>query len=183
MQAKNADLYEVIEFRKTAAYGLIFLARRMFEYGEAHFQSLHVYLKDTWGDLAAVTSDILFPFDFSETDIERIKLDSYRAVVGTELFAVAKERMGDLWPDKGFIEHDRYDDCKAALQEVKDQICEERAEYEDYWPFDYSLSYKFIHWNGSLKPDNLMTRVYPPTHDDFRQLGRKVVVPSPEGHL
>lgn len=47
--------------------------------------------------------------------------------------------MGDLWPDKGFIEHERYGDCKAALAEVKGQILEqlvetdeERAEYEPY---------------------------------------------------
>jgi hypothetical protein len=56
MHAKNPGLYQVVEFRKTAAYGLIFLAHRMFEYGEAHFQSLLVDLKDTWEDLPGVTS-------------------------------------------------------------------------------------------------------------------------------
>ncbi|KAL4738465.1 kinase-like domain-containing protein [Aspergillus similis] len=144
MHVKNPDLYRVIEFRKTAAYGLIFLAHRMlFEYGEAHFQSLLVDLKDTWMDLPAITSDTPFPFDFSEADIERIKMDSNAAVAGTELVAEVKERMGDLWPDKGFIEHERYDDCKAALHEVKGMIMEqlaetdeEKAEYERYWPFD-----------------------------------------------
>lgn len=47
MHAKNPDLYKVVEFRKTPAYGLIFLARRIFEYGEAHFQSLLVDLEHT----------------------------------------------------------------------------------------------------------------------------------------
>ncbi|KNG89207.1 hypothetical protein ANOM_002539 [Aspergillus nomiae NRRL 13137] len=143
MHVKNPDLYRVVEFRKTAAYGLIFLAHRMFEYGEAHFQSLLVDLKDTWADLPAVTSDIPFPFDFSEADFEHIKLDSDGAVAGTELVAEVKGRMGDLWPDKGFIEHERYDDCKAALHEIEDQILEhlaetdeERAEYERHWPFE-----------------------------------------------
>ncbi|GAQ04126.1 hypothetical protein ALT_1447 [Aspergillus lentulus] len=143
MHAKNPDLYRVVEFRKTAPFGLIFLAHRMFEYGEAHFQSLLVDLKDTWADLPAVTSDVSFPFEFSEADIERIKRDSDDAVAGTELVAAVKERMGDLWPDKGFIEHERYDTCKAALDEIKGQILEqlaetdeERAEYERYWPFE-----------------------------------------------
>jgi hypothetical protein len=115
----------------------------MFEYGEAHFQSLLVHLKDRWADLPTVNSDIRFPFDFSEENFERIKLDSGGAVAGTELVAEVKERMGDLWPDKGFIEHERYDDCKAALHEVKGQILEllaetdeEKAEYERYWPFE-----------------------------------------------
>jgi hypothetical protein len=143
MRAKNPDLYRVVEFRKTPAYGLIFLAQRMFEYGEAHFQSLLVDLKDTWADLAAVDDGVPFPFEFLEEDIERIKLDSDGAVAGTELVAEVKESMGDLWPDKGFIDHERYDDCKAALQEVKGQILEqlaeteeEETEYERYWPFE-----------------------------------------------
>ena len=141
MHAKNPDLYRVVEFRKTATYGLIFLAHRMFEYGDAHFQSLLVDLKDTW--TASVSSNVPFPFDFSEADFERIKLDSESAGAGTELVAEIKERMGDLWPDKGFIEHERYDECKAALYEAKIQILEqlaetdeEKAEYNRYWPFE-----------------------------------------------
>ncbi|GAD96739.1 phosphotransferase enzyme family protein [Paecilomyces variotii No. 5] len=143
MLSKNPELYRAVEFRKTAAFGLIFLAHRMFEYGEAHFQSLLVDLKDTWADLPAVTSDTPFPFNFSEEDIERIKLDSDCAVAGTELVTEVKERLGDLWPDKGFMEHERDDEFRAALHEIKDQILEqlaesdeEKAEYERYWPFE-----------------------------------------------
>ncbi|KAG0160883.1 kinase-like domain-containing protein [Penicillium digitatum] len=143
MQTNNPDLYRAVEFRKTAAYGLIFLAHHMFEYGEAHFLSLLVDLKDTWTELPGITSEIPFPFDFSETDLERIKLDSDDAVAGTELVSEVKEKIGDLWPDKGFIEYEQCEDCKAALDEVKDQILEqlaeseeEKAEYKRYWPFE-----------------------------------------------
>lgn len=143
MQAKSPHLYRAVEFRKTAAYGLIFLAHRMFEYGEAHFLSLLVDLKDTWADFPGVTSDTPLPFDFSEMDIEHIKLDSDDAIAGTELVSEVKEEMGNLWPDKGLIEHERYDECKAALDEVKGQIWEqlaetdeEKAEYQRYWPFE-----------------------------------------------
>lgn len=68
----------------------------MIEYGEAHFQSLLVDLKDSWAVLPAVTSNIPFPFDFPEADFEHIKLDSDGAVAETELVAEVKERMGDL---------------------------------------------------------------------------------------
>ncbi|KKK15453.1 hypothetical protein ARAM_005771 [Aspergillus rambellii] len=78
-----------------------------------------------------------------KADIERIKLDSDAAVAGTDLVLEVKESLGDLWPDKGFIEHAQYDDCKAALDNVKCQILEqlaeteeEKAKYERYWPFD-----------------------------------------------
>ncbi|PYH81655.1 phosphotransferase enzyme family protein [Aspergillus uvarum CBS 121591] len=144
MHTKNPDLYRVVEFTRTAAYGLIFLTHRMFEYGEALFQSLLVDLQDTWTDLPAVgDANTPFPFDFLEADIERIKMDSNSAVAETKLVTEVKESTGDLWPDKGFIEHERYDDCKAALDEVKGLILEqlaetdeEKAEYERYWPFE-----------------------------------------------
>lgn len=91
------NVYRVVEVRKTAAYGLIFLAHRLFEYGEAHFQSLLVDLKDTWRDIPAVTNGTpSFPFEFSETDLEQIKQASNAAVAGTELVTEVKERIGDL---------------------------------------------------------------------------------------
>ncbi|EED22325.1 hypothetical protein TSTA_095740 [Talaromyces stipitatus ATCC 10500] len=81
--------------------------------------------------------------DIEKGPYERIKQDSDDAVAGTEPVVEAKETMGDLWPDKGFIEHEHYDDCKAALREVKAQILEQladndkkRAEYKRYWPFE-----------------------------------------------
>ncbi|CAG8189256.1 unnamed protein product [Penicillium olsonii] len=141
MHAKNPDLYQLVEFRKTTAYGLIFLAYRMFEYGEAHFQSLMVDLKDTWTD-APASNGVPFPFTVSEADIGRIKVDCAGAVAGTELVSEVKERMGELWPDKGFAEHERYHDCKAALQQIKSETIEqldeteEKAEYEQCWPFE-----------------------------------------------
>ncbi|KAJ5896137.1 uncharacterized protein N7473_005536 [Penicillium subrubescens] len=80
---------------------------------------------------------------FSEEELKGIKQDNDGAGAGTELVGEVKERMGDLWPDKGFIEHERYEDCKDALQEVKDMILEqlaetveEKAEFERYWPFE-----------------------------------------------
>ncbi|EFE36904.1 uncharacterized protein ARB_04431 [Trichophyton benhamiae CBS 112371] len=142
MQAKNPELYAAVEFRKTAPYGLIFLAHRMFEYGEAHFESLLADLKDTWPDLPAVPGNKPFPFDFSKEEYERIKTSSDNAVAATDLVTEVKEQLGDLWPDKGFIEHDRFDECKSALEDVRLQILEqlaqseeERAEFDRHWPF------------------------------------------------
>lgn len=143
MHAKNPDLYRAVKFRKTTAWALICLAHRMFEYGEALFHGLLVELKDTWAELPAVTGDIPFPFNFSDADYERIQVDSDGAVAGTELVTEVKEQLGDLWPDTGLIEHELYDECKAALDEVKSLMLEqlfetdeERAEFERWWPFD-----------------------------------------------
>ncbi|RAH53223.1 phosphotransferase enzyme family protein [Aspergillus piperis CBS 112811] len=141
-RAKNPALYRAIEFRKTPAYRLIFLAHRMFEYGEAHFMSLLVDMKDHWGDLPD-TGDVPFPFEFTDAEIERIKVACDGAVAGTELVDGVKEQLGGLWPDKGLIENERYEECRAALGEVRDRIVEElgeseeeREEYRRWWPFD-----------------------------------------------
>ncbi|KAL4965976.1 phosphotransferase enzyme family protein [Aspergillus stella-maris] len=143
MRSKNPALYQAVKFRKTAAYGLIFLANHIFEYGEAHLESLLVDLKHTWKELPGVPRDVPFPFHFSDAEIERIKRACDGAVAGTELVQEVKETLGELWPDKGLIEHERYDECKAALDEIRDQILdqladteEERAEYRRLWPFD-----------------------------------------------
>ena len=119
----------------------------MLEYGKVHFQSLLVEMQDTWAaELPAVTSNnVLFEFEFLETDIECIGQDSDGAVAGVELLMEMRETMGDLWPDKGLIEHERYDECKSALNEMKtravEQLAEtdeEKVEYERHGPFDYS---------------------------------------------
>ena len=124
---------------------MIFLAHRMLEYGKVHFQSLLVEMQDTWAaELPAVTSNnVLFEFEFLETDIECIGQDSDGAVAGVELLMEMRETMGDLWPDKGLIEHERYDECKSALNEMKtravEQLAEtdeEKVEYERHGPFD-----------------------------------------------
>ncbi|RMZ72435.1 phosphotransferase enzyme family [Pyrenophora seminiperda CCB06] len=140
LRSKNPALFDVTEYRKTGEWGLIFLAHRMYEYGEAHFQSLLVDLKDTW---PTGGGQGLFPVVFKEEEVERIKARSDGAVAATDLVTQVKEAMGELWPDKGLIEHERYDACRAALQEMKEKMIEElaeneeeRAEYERYWPFD-----------------------------------------------
>jgi len=64
-------------------------------------------------------------------------------VAGTKLVAQVQETMGELWPDKGLINHGQYDACRAELDVMKEELFEqlaeteeERAEYERWWPFD-----------------------------------------------
>ncbi|KAJ5629001.1 phosphotransferase enzyme family protein [Penicillium lividum] len=101
----ESALYRATEFRKIPAFGVI--------------SSPHLDLKDSRESLPAVPSDTPFPFDFSEADIERIKLE------------------GDA------SKHERYEDCRATLDTIKSQMSEqlaetddEKAEYERYWPCD-----------------------------------------------
>ncbi|OJJ45027.1 hypothetical protein ASPZODRAFT_153337 [Penicilliopsis zonata CBS 506.65] len=103
MHAKNANLYRVVEFRKTAAYGLIFLAHRMFEYGEAHFQSLLVDLEHTWKDSPAVASEVPFPIQFIEQEryaeckavLAQVKSQMLAQLAATEEERLEYER---YWP-------------------------------------------------------------------------------------
>ena len=92
MHSKNPDMYQVVEFQKTAEYGLIFPAHRIFEYGEAHFQSLLIELKDEWAD----GHDVPFPIELSKADIRRIEVDGDHAVGGTDLLTAIKKAMGEL---------------------------------------------------------------------------------------
>ena len=44
--------------------------------------------------------------------------------------------MGDLWPDKGFIENERYNDSKGQILEQLAESDEGKAECQRYWPFE-----------------------------------------------
>ena len=142
MKKKNPTLYQCAQFRKTAMFGLFFLIQRIFEYGEAHFMSLLVDLKETWSETSDKEAGA-FPITLSESDVQKIKHDCDCAIAGTEMVAETQKALGGLWPEKGFVENEYYDEAKAVLEKVKAKILEvaatteeERKEIEKFWPFE-----------------------------------------------
>ena len=134
MHSKNPGMSEVVKIQKKHYMGWYSLPTACLNM--ARCTSSHFWLR-------CRTPGRLFEFEFLETDIECIGQDSDGAVAGVELLMEMRETMGDLWPDKGLIEHERYDECKSALNEMKtravEQLAEtdeEKVEYERHGPFD-----------------------------------------------
>ncbi|KAF2822687.1 phosphotransferase enzyme family protein [Ophiobolus disseminans] len=122
---------KLVQFWNTLPAGLINLASRMFEYGEAHFQSGLVDLKHTWKGLPAGAGNTPFPFEFSDREVDVIKANGEYAVNGVRLKDKVKENMGHLWPSSGSIPHELYDECRATLQEVKEFLIKGLADNEE----------------------------------------------------
>ncbi|KAH0848892.1 phosphotransferase enzyme family protein [Fonsecaea pedrosoi] len=138
--------YHALEYQQTAAFDLLTIARRLFEFGEAHFQALTVELRETWQELTSMkdsTTARQSPITLDDESLAIIEDDYKKAIHGMEIMNDFKARLGPLWPDKDAVSHDMYHDAKTALREMKDEVIQEFAksqndilEFEKLWPFD-----------------------------------------------
>ncbi|PGH29552.1 hypothetical protein GX50_07694 [[Emmonsia] crescens] len=140
---KNPAQHRAIEFQRSASGNLLHLSRRIFELGEAHFRALLLDLRDERAN-AGPTSAPRFPFQFSDADVAAMEADVERAELGVRLIKSMEQRLGHLWPDKGIVEHENYDEAKSALRDVKAEFIDKHkahsgwdtAVFERLWPFD-----------------------------------------------
>ncbi|KAI2084178.1 hypothetical protein LOZ36_005055 [Ophidiomyces ophidiicola] len=137
---KNPAQHRAIRFQQSACGNILHLSRRIFEVGEAHFCALLLDLRDEWKN----TGISHFPIEFSEEQVMTIEEDVKKAEVGATIIKMIQQRLGDLWPEKGLIEAENYNDTKSALREIKENLINEYKSYpgwdpvifERLWPFD-----------------------------------------------
>lgn len=84
-----------------------------------------------------------FPLQFSEGEVAEIEADVKTADLIMEVMDTIKQRPGELWPEKGLIEHENFEAVMAELKEVKVELMETLAKskgnrviFEKFWPFD-----------------------------------------------
>lgn len=138
--------YRGIEYQQTEAFDLLTIARRIFEFGEAHFHALTVELRHAWPGLPLIkesTSPRPFPLTFDDKSLAEIQDDCEKSMRGMQIMNDFKTRLGPLWPDKDAVSHNLYHNAKAALRELRDEVIEEfarseddKSEIEKLWPFD-----------------------------------------------
>ena len=102
----------------------------LFEVGEAY----------CLGSIAALESSLI---QFSEVELAKIQEDVEKTTASMNAMNVIKDALGPLFPEKGCVRPDQYDDSKAALRRVKHQVVEDfssssedRRIWEEVWPFD-----------------------------------------------
>ena len=73
----------------------------------------------------------------------RAERDAENASRGMELLQTVRDSMGDLFPERGIVKSEQYDEAREALRQLKDQVIEmyacneeERRVWEDIWPYD-----------------------------------------------
>jgi len=138
--------YHSLEYQQTAAFDLLTIARRIFEFGEAHFQALTVELREAWPGLTSMkdsTAPRQLPITFDDESLAIIQDDCQKSMHGMKIMNDFRARLGPLWPDKEAVSHQVYHDAKTAYRELKEEVIEEFArsqdeklEFEKLWPFD-----------------------------------------------
>jgi len=139
-------LFRTWEYQQTASFELLLVAQRLFIDGEAQYLASILALEDAWLDLPGVVAQGSppYPFHFSLAERTDIEADAKGAADGMNLMCSVRDSIGrDLFPERGVVRVDQYDEAKDALRQIKTQVLDlyahndhERKLWEEDWPFD-----------------------------------------------
>ena len=134
-----------MEFQQMISFEIMLFAQNLLVNGEALYQSRMLDLKKEWSGLPGVqaSDNPLFPLQFSADEANSISEDVASTIRGMELMWNSRQPLGELWPEKGVVQPDQYDQVKGLLRQAKlemiDQLTHSKAEriaWEKYWPYD-----------------------------------------------
>lgn len=139
---ENPDIWGCIEFRQTSHYTLPLVARNLLVDGEATFMARVVELAKTKPDLLGAARQRILS-SLGPEDLKHIEKDSVDAFEGMNVMQNLLDATGYIAPKHGVVSHENYEGVKCALQQLKEQIMEqyaqteeEKARWEEAWPFD-----------------------------------------------
>ncbi|KAJ9310606.1 hypothetical protein DTO271D3_9128 [Paecilomyces variotii] len=141
----NMPLFKAMEFRQTASFEMLLLAQNLLIDGEALYQSRCLDLEKEWTALPGVqaSGNPPFPLVFSADEAASINEDASGAIRGMELMRSLRQSLGQMWPDKGVVRPEQYDEVKKCLKQARTELIDqlahsetERLAWEEAWPFD-----------------------------------------------
>lgn len=138
IQSQHPDIWKCFEFQETPEYELLLHARNLLIDGEALYMARIIELLRS-KDSILQGSGLYIP----EHVIAEAQSDTEGALRGMEAMSEIQEVMGNLFPERGCVRHGEYEEAKDALRQCKEQIVDrfastpdERAAWEESWPFD-----------------------------------------------
>ena len=132
-------------FQETSSFDLLLLARNLLVDGEATYLAQVLELEKTRAELPGVRERGAppFPFHFSDEERAEIGADVSGALRGMEAMDGVRESLGELFPEKGMVRNDQYEETRDALRQMKEQVInmfardeKERTIWQERWPFD-----------------------------------------------
>ena len=143
---QNPRLYRAMAFRETPSFDLLSLARNLLVDGEATYLAQVLELEKTWAELPGVCrahGAAPFPFQFSDEERAEIEADVNGALRGIEAMHGVQDSIGELFPERGLVRNDQYEETRDALRQMKDQVIDmyardekEKEIWRESWPFD-----------------------------------------------
>lgn len=141
----NKTLFKAMEFRQTISFEMMLFAQNLLIDGEALYQSRCLDLEKEWSSLPGVqaSGNPPFPLQFSADEADSVDGDVSKAIRGMELMQSLRQSLGELWPDKGVVRPEQYEEVKRLLRQAKTELIDrlahseaERIAWEESWPFD-----------------------------------------------
>lgn len=140
-------LWKGFEYRDTPHYDLLAAARGLCRQGEELYLGRVLELIDSGSELTALPHPVDEASQARRAALLADKKDIQEyieaAEAGTVMMERIKEAMGDLFPEKGIVRHEEYDEAKRALGQIKEQVIEKfsrskevKIGWEESWPFD-----------------------------------------------
>ncbi|KAF2206699.1 hypothetical protein CERZMDRAFT_52602 [Cercospora zeae-maydis SCOH1-5] len=114
-------IYECFEFQESPAFALLLLARNILVDGEASYVAQTCELKDIWETLPGA-QDIAFPVSFSPAEMQTMQADVESAALGMAAMQRMRETLGDLFPEQGYVSHNRHQEAIDAINQIRDQV-------------------------------------------------------------
>ena len=138
VQKRMPDLRKTFEFHDTPQFDLLILARKLLVDGETQYAAAALGLAETDANVrqaleAASAKERHQPFRFSFSEESRREIESQveHSQRGMDLMASVKECMGDLFPEKGIVKAEQYEEANNALHQIEEEVLGEYAKNED----------------------------------------------------
>ncbi|PYH34771.1 phosphotransferase enzyme family protein [Aspergillus neoniger CBS 115656] len=134
-----------MEFQQTSSFDMMLFAQNLLIDGEALYQARILELEEEWSCLPGVqaSGNPPFPLQYTTGDVRSIHEDADKASRSMELMRGVKESLGELWPEKGIVPLERYDEVRELLKHVQTDLInqlanseEEKIGWDKAWPFD-----------------------------------------------
>ncbi|GFN11009.1 phosphotransferase enzyme family protein [Aspergillus tubingensis] len=142
---KNKRLFKAMEFQQTSSFDMMLFAQNLLIDGEALYRARLLELEEEWPCLPGVqvSGNPPFPLQYTTGEVSSIHEDADKASRSMGLMRGVKESLGELWPEKGIVPPERYDEVRELLRHVKTELIqqlanseEEKIGWEKAWPFD-----------------------------------------------
>ncbi|TVY54027.1 Altered inheritance of mitochondria protein 9, mitochondrial [Lachnellula cervina] len=165
---QNPRLYAALGFQQTTSHLLLSLARYLLVDGEAAYLLQIAELEATWSSLPSAQNSA-YPFSFSAEELRELEADVEGGLRGMDAMRSIRECIGELFPEKGIVKADQYEEALDALEQMRDQVIEEFATSEQEKEnngISVLIIYSFIEilWKISLNEALIESTVNAPAH-------------------
>ncbi|KAG5991965.1 hypothetical protein E4U52_003181 [Claviceps spartinae] len=122
--SRSAQFIDCFEFQDSVSFTLLLLARTILILGEAPYLAQACDLENEWETFPGAQGSA-FPLTFTATERQRIQEDVENSVVGAQAMRILKERIGESFPEQGFVLENEYDEVVGVLAQATSEVLSE----------------------------------------------------------